>query len=145
MELIFSLLAAALVGGVVLASIRFFRPRAASSGLPVVESGRDLGADAINMSHIRVSGLGGLGLVAMAFGVAWAIPRIGETVVIGFGLGACLALLWIVRRQRTGPMPSSGRGVGAHTMLVADSGERAPNENHRPDTRVLVAAPVPGR
>lgn len=76
--------------------------------------------DMINMASIKVAGVGGLGLVAMAVAVALGVPRIGESMVVGIGLGAVGAVVVILRRRRTGAMPSSGRGLGANTTLRID-------------------------
>ena len=77
-------------------------------------------ADVINIASVRVSGVGGLGLVAMAATLAWAIPRIGETMVLGAVLGSLLAAAMILWRRRVGPMPTSGGRFGANTMLSID-------------------------
>ena len=74
----------------------------------------------INMASIKVAGIGGLGLVAMAATVALGIPRIAESMAVGIGLGAVGAVIVILRRRRTGAMPSSGRGLGANTTLRID-------------------------
>jgi len=73
--------------------------------------------DAINIARIRVAGVGGLGLLAMATVVAWFVPRIGQTLLLGVTLGVFLAAILIIRRHRVGPLPSSGRRPGANTML----------------------------
>jgi hypothetical protein len=80
----------------------------------------DLSTDVINMARIRVAGVGGLGLIAMAAVVAWFIPRIGQTLLIGLVLGIVLAVAMILRRRRVGPMPSSGRRPGAKAILSID-------------------------
>jgi hypothetical protein len=77
--------------------------------------------DIINMARIRVAGIGGLGLVAMAAVVAVMIPRIRQSLIIGLALGALFAVILILLRRRAGPMPSSGRRPGANTTLSIDS------------------------
>ena len=72
----------------------------------------DPSTDVINMARIRVAGVGGLGLLAMAGVVAWFVPRIGQTLAIGLVLGVVFAAVMILRRRRSGPMPSSGRRPG---------------------------------
>jgi hypothetical protein len=88
-----------------------------------------LTTDVINMARIRVAGVGGLGLVAMAVAVAWFVPRIGETVAVGLVLGAVFGGMLILRRQRTGPMRSSSMRPGANTTLSID----VPTPDDRPE------------
>jgi hypothetical protein len=76
--------------------------------------------DVINMARIRVAGVGGLGLVAMALFVAFNVPRIGQSMTLGFALGAVFAVILILRRRHQGPMPSSGQSLGANTVLSID-------------------------
>jgi hypothetical protein len=76
--------------------------------------------DVINAARIRVAGVGGLGLVAMALVVAWFVPRIGRTLAVGLVLGGIFALVLILGRRRTGAMPSSGLRPGANTILSID-------------------------
>ena len=80
-----------------------------------------MSTDVINMAHIRVAGVGGLGLVAMALAVALWVPRIGQSLALGLVLGAAFAAVLIIRRRRSGPMPSSGRRAGANTALSIDA------------------------
>ena len=77
--------------------------------------------DVINMARIRVAGVGGLGLVAMAAAVALWVPRIGQSLALGLVLGTIFAVVLIFRRRRIGPMPSSGRRAGANTALSIDA------------------------
>lgn len=83
-------------------------------------SGDPLSTDVINMARIRVAGVGGLGLVAMALAVALFVPRIGQSLALGLVLGSVFGTLLILRRRRRGPMPSSGRRAGANTTLSID-------------------------
>jgi hypothetical protein len=88
-------------------------------------SGGPLGGDAratgaIDAARIRVAGVGGLGLVAMALAVAWGVPRIGQTLAVGLVLGTALAAAMILRRRKAGPMLSSGKRGGANTTLAID-------------------------
>ena len=103
-----------------------------------------LSTDVINMAHIRVAGVGGLGLVGVALVTAVSIPRIGRSLAIGLVMGALLAAILIVRRRRSGPMPSSGRRAGANTMLsidvpVSSSEEQA--SDWSAETHYLAAVP----
>jgi hypothetical protein len=75
------------------------------------------------VASIKVAGVGGLGLVAMATTVALNVPQIGVAIGLGLVLGSVGAVILIVRARRAGPMPSSGKGIGASTVLsLQDSG-----------------------
>ena len=87
------------------------------------------GTDVINMAHIRVAGIGGLGLVAMCLAVATWVPRIRQSLLLGLALGVAFAIVLIVRRRRSGPMPSSGRSAGANTVLSIDDAGATPEED----------------
>jgi hypothetical protein len=76
--------------------------------------------DMINIAHIRVAGVGGLGLVAVCAMVAAFIPAVGFSLAAGAGLGAMLAIGMIARRRKTGPMPSSSEHMGANSVLAID-------------------------
>ena len=115
------LLVPGFLGGVLIAlAIAAFRQRSQSRSSVQRSAPEPLSTDAINMASIRVAGVGGLGLVAMAAAVAWNIPRIGSTIEIGFFLGTVMAAALIVVRRRRGPMPSSGRHGGANAILAID-------------------------
>jgi hypothetical protein len=110
-----------IVGGAVIAFV-LFRLGKSSRGEVRADAFRrqPLSTDIINMAHIRVAGLGGLGLVLVAFAVAVSFPRIGLSLALGLVLGGLFAAVLILRRQRTGPMPSSGKRTGANTTLSID-------------------------
>jgi hypothetical protein len=95
--------------------------------------GEPLSTDVINMSRIRVAGVGGLGLVAMALVVALSVPRIGQSLALGLVLGALFAGILILGRRRHGPMPSSGQRAGANTTLSIDLPPRSANSLTTPD------------
>ena len=63
---------------------------------------------AINISRIRVDGLGGLGLVAMAGVVAVFMPAIGFSVAAGILGGIVLAIGIVVARRHITPKGPSG-------------------------------------
>jgi len=58
-----------------------------------------LGTDPINMAHIRVAGIGGLGLVAMAGVVAWNVPAIGLATVLAVAGGLAIAAALVMWRR----------------------------------------------
>jgi hypothetical protein len=74
----------------------------------------------INMARIRINGVGGLGMVAMASAVAAFVPRIRATMLLAFVLGVALAAALIARR-RNGPLPSSSEHAGAHSTMFPDA------------------------
>jgi hypothetical protein len=74
-------------------------------------------SDVINMSRIRVAGVGGLGLVAMALTVALELPRVGATLTIALAGGLAVAIAVILYRRRRGPLPSSGSDAHARTFV----------------------------
>jgi hypothetical protein len=76
-----------------------------------------ISTDVINIAHIRAAGLGGLGLFAMALVVAVFVPSIRLAVSVGVLSGAVLGFFMILRRRRTGPLPSSGGSAGANVVL----------------------------
>ncbi len=110
-----------LLGGIVLALIFIRLQRSQHRSADAAFRDEPLSTDVINMSRIRVAGVGGLGMVAMALAVAWAVPRIGQVLLVGLILGGALAGLLIAWRRRAGPMPSSGRHPGANATLSIDS------------------------
>jgi hypothetical protein len=87
---------------------------------------QDRPTDIINMAHIRVEGVGGMGMVLMAIAVALGIPQVGKSMAAGLLLGALLALVLIRRRRAAGPMPSSGQRPGANTTLAIDAPDAIP-------------------
>lgn len=98
---IFGILGPGLLGGLALALLIFRLQRRTSrqaSTHPFTCDG--ISSDIINMSHIRVAGIGGLGLVAMAAAVAVNVPRIGQTLAIGAVAGTVLAAVLITLRTR---------------------------------------------
>ena len=120
------------VGGVVIALVvlglnRRAHARAASGPF----TNEPLSTDVINMASIRVAGIGGLGLVAMATVVAFALPSIGQSLAIGLVLGGVIAASLILWRQHAGPMPSSGERPGANTTLSIDQAQPPPERPPR--------------
>lgn len=92
--------------------------------------------DMINMASIKVAGVGGLGLVAMAAAIALDVPRIAQSMAVGIALGAIGAAIVILRRRRTGAMPSSGRGLGANTILKIEIPSDEPSPVERPSNEI---------
>ena len=119
MDPVIGTLIPSIAGGLVIAFLiaRFgWRRSDVLSGPPMEQSKR---TDEINVAHIRAAGVGGLGLFAMALVVAWFVPRIGQTLIVGGALGLGLGLGLILRR-RNGPLPSSSGTAGANNVLSID-------------------------
>jgi hypothetical protein len=130
------------IGGAALAAIIFRLQRPDGNADHV----RFPPTDVINAAHIRVAGVGGLGLVAMATAVALAVPRIRLTLAIGCVLGFGLAAALIsYRRRRSGPLPSSGRSGGANTVLSIDAVPPAPGREDVRNQERLSTVPSPSR
>lgn len=117
MDPVLMLLIPGVLGGVVVALLLRHAHWTEDSGPVAPPAGQPLSSGAINMAHIRVAGEGGLGLVAIAVASAIFVPRIGQTIGLGFVLGAVLAVALVAWRRHKGPLPSSGKHPGAHGEL----------------------------
>jgi hypothetical protein len=131
MEPLFIILVPGLFGGLVLALlIARRRPGTPSTIVP-----RRLAAPSpafLNMAHIHVEGVGGLGMVAAVVAVAVFDPRIRLAIIAALVLGSGLALVLIAMRRWTGGLPSNGGGTDDRSTLRLD-GER--RRAHPADTR----------
>lgn len=123
MEPLLLILIPGLIGGLVLALLiagrrqgtaSTFVPRRLAPPSPAL----------INMAHIQVEGVGGLGLVAVAVAVAIVDPRIRLTLIVAAVLGTGLALVLIALRRRTGALPSGGDGPDDRSLLHLDGDRR---------------------
>lgn len=117
MDPVLMMLIPGVLGGVVVAFLLRRTSSAGVAGEMTPPTGQPLSSGAINMAHIRVAGEGGLGLIAIAVASAIFVPRIGQTIGLGFVLGAVLATALVLWRRRSGPLPSSGKRPGAHSEL----------------------------
>jgi hypothetical protein len=93
----------------------------------------------INMAHIRVDGVGGLGMVAMATTVALFEPRIRLAMIIAVVLGVALGVVLIALR-RAGPLSAGRHDPGAHAMLPFDVSRRQ-EQRARPPRLTRAAEP----
>ena len=128
-----------LVGGVILAVLLFkFRPASHDLAPALREPADRAGLEPptpglINMARIRVDGLGGLGLVAMALVVAAFVPRIRAEMSVALILGILLAAALIALRRRRGPLTSTDDHPGAHTMFELETRtSRSIRDRNRP-------------
>jgi len=96
----------------------------------------------INMAHIRVEGIGGLGMVAAVIAVAIADSRIRMATIVALVLGVGLALGLIAWRRRSGPLSSAGDGPDDRSMLHLEEPEHAATSSRRVHfKRILRNAP----
>jgi hypothetical protein len=58
-----------------------------------------ISTDPINIARIRVAGVGGLGLVAMAGIVAWNVPQIWLATILAAAGGVMIAVALIAWRR----------------------------------------------
>ena len=124
MEPLLVILLPGILGGLVVAWLIALRPgRTSSTFVP-----RRLEAPSpalINMAHIRIEGLGGLGMVAAVVAVAIADSRIRGAVLLAAVLGIGVALGLIAIRRRTGALPSGGDGPDDRSLLHLDPRTRS--------------------
>ena len=101
MDPVTAVLVPGLLGGCVIAAVILLLQHRQDHTPTVVVPYRPLpiSTDVINMASIKVVGVGGLGLVAMAATVALNVPRIFETTAIGLVAGTLMAIVMIVRRS----------------------------------------------
>lgn len=120
------LLIPAVVGGSMAMAIRLFQGRPGSSkGRTTSDAfAGDGPTDVINMSRIRVAGIGGLGFMVVALAMAWVFPRIAATLEWGLAGGLVAAVAVILYRRRSGPLSSNGPRGRAY--LVTDDEEITP-------------------
>lgn len=149
MDPVTTILVPGFLGGLVIAALYVVwqRRHGSTSSLAAYSRPEPLSIDAINFSSLKVAGIGGLGLVAMALAVAIDVRRIGETIAVGFVFGVAIAVALIVRRRRTGSMPSSGSHMGANTVLSIDAPAAGDEHDLSRDrgTKRLDAVMAPGR
>ncbi len=142
MEPLLIIILPGILGGIALAILMMRFP--VRPGREGTESHLDApSTNIINMARIRIVGVGGLGMVAMAAVVAIFVPRIRSTMILAFVLGVVFATTLIALRRRKGPL-SSSNDPGAHTMLplgtsAPRSSERDPSAPYSPQE--LAVAP----
>jgi hypothetical protein len=118
MEPLLIIIIPGILGGIVLALL-ISRIGLRQWGPPKYEHLEPPSTGIINMARIRVSGVGGLGMVAMSIVVAAFVPSIRLSMIIAFGLGVVLAVALIAIRRRTDPLPSAHE-PGAHLIFPVE-------------------------
>lgn len=134
--LLMALVLPALVGGLVLAAALFRANRRPSSGVVTRSPLEPMSPDLINMAHIRVAGIGGLGMIGAVVVTAIALPEVAVSLAAGVGVGAALAVCLIVYRTRASAARPNGPDGRLPTMFALD--EHAAPVPPRP------TPPVPG-
>ena len=129
------LIVVAFVGGLVVAPLlTLFHHRSSRVREPLPRRDDAPLVDAINIAHIKVAGIGGLGFVLLALAVAAYIPSIGVSLATGATLGIVFAVVLILQRRRIGPLPSSSGRPGANTTLSIEMGESAASDDQTKDS-----------
>lgn len=107
MQTALALMLPGIVGGLVLALVLARLNRTPSSNPPSRSALEPISPDMINMAHIRVAGVGGLGMMAASLVVAVNLPEIGFALLAAAVLGAILGGGLIVYRSRHMKLPAS--------------------------------------
>jgi hypothetical protein len=134
MEPLLLILLPGLLGGLLLALVIALRPRRAQSTF-VARRLEAPSPSLINMAHIRVEGLGGLGLFAAVIAVAIADSRIRMAIIVAAVLGTGVALALIALRRGTGALPSGGNGPDDRSFLHLDGGSSSPSRDGAADEK----------
>jgi hypothetical protein len=146
------LLVPAILGGSVAALVMLRRHRFGSqppTNLPPGLGNEVHPTDMINMARIQVSGIGGLGMVAMSAAVAFFVPPIRTAMVVAIIGGAIAALAVVLYRRRRGPIGSSDSGLpGARFMPIRPgdaplSREDSARKDSAPIDRAVIAGAKP--
>ena len=115
MEPLLIILIPGILGGVLLAFLLARRPTRPRLAVPAPrQSLAPPSPGLINMAHIQIDGVGGLGMVAMALAVAISVPWIRLSVSLGLLLGIVVAAV-LISWRRARPLASSSRHAGAHS------------------------------
>jgi hypothetical protein len=110
-----------LLGGLILAAVLARlnrRPSSTLSRRPVLEP---ISPDVINMAHIRVAGVGGLGMMAAALIIAINLPEIGFALLVAVALGVITAGGLIAYRSRTNQAGGGGHNETPPSVLTLDT------------------------
>ena len=110
----------ALIGGAISAGVMVALGRRAHQvPLSVPDSfGAGFSSDVINVSHIRVAGVGGLGMTVIALAIAYTFPQIGLSLALGLVGGVTGGVAVILYRRRHGPLHDDHGQIGGRSVLV---------------------------
>lgn len=121
MEPLLIILVPGVIGGIVL-SLFIMRLRRTTPLTFVAKRLEPTSPSLINMSSIKVEGLGGLGMVAAVIAVAIADPRIRLAVIIAAVFGGALGYVLIRARRSSGGLHSGGDPDGDSLLHLENHG-----------------------
>jgi hypothetical protein len=125
-----TLLLPALLGGLAFAGLLRWTNRRPSSGVVTQSVLEPMSPDLINMAHIRVAGIGGLGMVGAVVVTAIALPQIGIALSAAVGFGAAMAAGLVAYRARSSAAAAGGDDGRPPTVLALD--DRSPRVSPQP-------------
>jgi hypothetical protein len=142
MDTALALMLPGLLGGVALAVVLARLNRRPSQTVTRREALEPISPDLINMAHIRVAGVGGLGMMAAAGIIAINLPEIGFALLVAVVLGVITAAGLIAYRSRP-DRPGGGHNEMPPSLLIRgdhrrEGGERTGQE--LPGSRVAAVA-----
>jgi hypothetical protein len=136
METALALMLPGLLGGLVVAAVLARLNRTPASKLSRRAQLEPISPDVINMAHIRVAGVGGLGMMAAALIIAINLPEIGFALLIAVALGVITAGGLIAYRSRSTETAGGGDNGMPPSVLTLD--------DHRPGPRSRTGRELPG-
>lgn len=139
METALALMLPGLLGGLVLAAVLARLNRTPSSNLSRRSNLEPISPDVINMAHIRVAGVGGLGMMAAALIIAINLPEIGFALLVAVVLGLVTAGGLIAYRSR--PNQAGGGGYDERPPSVLTLDDHRPEPRPAPDGNCQAVAP----
>jgi hypothetical protein len=136
METALALMLPGLLGGLVLAAVLARLNRTPSSKLSRRSELEPISPDVINMAHIRVAGVGGLGMMGAALIIAVNVPEIGFALLVAVALGVITAGGLIAYRSRPNQPGAGGHNEMPPSVLTLD--------DYRPGPRSRTGRELPG-
>ena len=121
------------VGGLVLAGVLAWLNRTPSSTPKNRSALEPISPDMINMAHIRVAGVGGLGMMAVSLVIAINLPEIGFALLVAAALGAIIGGGLILYRSRSNQSGQGGHGdVPPSVVMLHHDPQRTDSQSDRP-------------